>query len=836
MTQTMAAAFGFALDIALKATLLFSVTALAVALLARSGAAARHFVGTAGLIGALALPLLTLLLPPLPLPLFSSPVAHAVKPAPRKSPQASLAASPRLEEWDRSGAVPNSKKDLDGAPVSSEASPSPAPATRIPWLPLAIVAWAAGVLLVASRLAVGVRRVARLKHDAEPIRDPDWRQEADLLSQRLAVRRPVALYESPRIPVAITSGIFRPFLLLCRQARLWAAERRRVVLLHELAHVKRGDWIWLLLAEAALALYWWHPLAWLLTRQVRRDGEKACDDLVLAAGTKPSVYAGHLLGIFRSLSSAAHPVAPAVATARPSHFEGRLRAILDPAGPRRELPRMRATLSAAALLVSAAGIAAVSPWIPCSDSAVARPVCRLSPAVSLKAPSGAAPTGSSDCPSQRRSPAARPAAAVRTAANASSSPSPSASSEGSPSEDPIPESGRTLPAILKGLDSLRIEAAGFVRASRRFTDAGRKSGSDWYGRAMDLHHDGRYDEAIAAFEKAIAGSYREDAASYNIACGYARKGDRDKAFEWLRRAMEAGFDVEKYLGHDDDLDGLKPDPRWRELKKQLSRQPSARLEREGAVAAARYERLAAKAPKDGEPYYNIGKDLLNAGRYDLSARAFGEASARGYRVGTSLYNQACALSRAGQTRAALDLLEKALDAGFDQPGLFDKDDDLDNVRDDPRFAQIAREARDLSLPGYGIGDWARLSSERRSKWREAARRFEEYARAHSQKGRAWFNLGFASLAGDRPEAAVEAFGKAFSLGYRKPTTLYNLACSHARLDQKDTAFDYLFKALDSGFDAAGTLRGDEDLDNLRGDPRFRKALEMARAREKSEDD
>jgi len=87
-----------------------------------------------------------------------------------------------------------------------------------------------------------------------------------------------------------------------------------------------------------------------------------------------------------------------------------------------------------------------------------------------------------------------------------------------------------------------------------------------------------------------------------------------------------------------------------------------------------------------------------------------------------------------------------------------------------------------------------------------------------------------------PEAAVEAFGKAFSLGYRKPTTLYNLACSHARLDQKDTAFDYLFKALEAGFDAAGTLRGDEDLDNLRDDPRFRKALEMARARKKSEDD
>ena len=137
--------------------------------------------------------------------------------------------------------------------------------------------------------------------------------------------------------------------------------------------------------------------------------------------------------------------------------------------------------------------------------------------------------------------------------------------------------------------------------------------------------------------------------------------------------------------------------------------------------------------------------------------------------------------------------------------MFARDDDLDNVRDDPRFAAIQREARDLALPGYN--SWFLGSSRNRSQWREAARKFEEYARAHPQKGRAWFNLGFASLAGERPEAAAEAFQKALELNYRKPTTMYNLACCYARLDQKDAAFDWLFKALDAGFDATGTLRG-----------------------------
>ena len=56
-------------------------------------------------------------------------------------------------------------------------------------------------------------------------------------------------------------------------------------------------------------------------------------------------------------------------------------------------------------------------------------------------------------------------------------------------------------------------------------------------------------------------------------------------------------------------------------------------------------------------------------------------------------------------------------------------------------------------------------------------------------------VGFASLAGDRAEAAADAFRKSLELGYRTPTTMYNLACVYARLDQKDAAFDWLFKVV-----------------------------------------
>jgi tetratricopeptide (TPR) repeat protein len=129
--------------------------------------------------------------------------------------------------------------------------------------------------------------------------------------------------------------------------------------------------------------------------------------------------------------------------------------------------------------------------------------------------------------------------------------------------------------------------------------------------------------------------------------------------------------------------------------------------------------------------------------------------------------------------------------------------------------------------------WTR--SGRRHAWREVEPHFAEYTRSHPQSGRAWSNLGYARIEGDRPEASVEAFQRALELRYRPATTMYNLACAYSLMDRKDEAFTWLFKSLDAGFDGSGTLRGDDDLDNLRGDPRYRQALARAKALDGEDD-
>ena len=811
----------FALDLAVKATLIFLATGVALVLLRRASAATRHLVGTLGLSAALLLPVLSLALPRVAVPLIPD-----VRPAPTAAAEAAILA-PAIEPQRISArrlalAVPEKtveapSEHLLAAPAVKEAFPAPTAraAFRPSWPAIALGLWALGILAVAGRLCVGWLRVRRIARDAAPVREAEWKHERADAARRLDLSRPVRLLESAEISVAVTSGWLRPFLLIGRAARLWAVERRRVVLLHELAHVKRGDWPALLLAELAAAVYWFHPAAWYLARQVRRDAETACDDLVIASGTKPSVYAGHLLGIFRSLGSPQSPAAPALAMIRPRHFERRLRAILDPAAPRADSSGSRTRLAAAGLLAAAAcAVALVEPWAPArAEAAVA----------TVSSPSKAC------CPSKSSQKRLLPAV-VPIEATAEAAPEPDQEAS------PAPEEGAAVPAIWTPEAAPRPEpSSGFVKASKHKRWKTPKDGNDWYSKGMERHQDEQYEEAIAAFKKAIDDGYKEDAASYNIACGYALLGNNDAAFEWLQKAMDEGFEVSEYLGHDDDLDGLRSDPRYPQLKKEARERRSTRQQDEARALSARYERLATRAPTSGGPYFELGLELLRADSYDLAAKSYQQSIDRGYRLGTSFYNQACAYALAGDKDKAFAALRQALDAGFDQPGTLARDDDLDSLHGDPRFSALKKEARELSLPAWNHWNWREMSSSRRA-WREETKRYEAYAHQHPQSGRAWFNLGYASLAADRPEAAVEAFGKALDLGYRKPTTMYNLACGYARLDQKDAAFDWLFKAIDAGFDSAGKIRSDDDLDNLRGDPRYRKALQVARAKGDGEDE
>lgn len=245
----------------------------------------------------------------------------------------------------------------DSAPAAASAAAASAQAARSGFdARLAILAvWAAIVLLGFARIALGWLAIRRIRQNAVAFED---RAAVDALARSLGIEHAVDIFWSERGSMPMTAGPLRPAIFLPEEAREWSEDRRNLVLLHELAHVRRGDPALHLIARAALALYWWNPLAWIAWRELLKERERAADDLVLNAGARASDYAGHLLEIARAMRVPALAGSAAIAAARKSQLEGRLMAILD-SKVSRKTPRAGVWITAAAAIALVAPIAAV---------------------------------------------------------------------------------------------------------------------------------------------------------------------------------------------------------------------------------------------------------------------------------------------------------------------------------------------------------------------------------------------------------------------------------------------------------------------------------------------
>jgi len=204
-----------------------------------------------------------------------------------------------------------------------------------------------------------------------------------VLARRLGVRRPVRLRRSFGEAMPMTWGVLRPTVLLPAGVNQWPSGRRQAVLLHELAHVKRLDWVTQLMARIVCAVYWWHPLAWVGARRLREERELACDDLVLANGTVPSAYAGDLLEIARAYRASVASSLAGVAMARRSQLAGRLLAVLDATRSRKALKPSHlvpAMGSALLVLIPLAGLATREARVAPNQHPVLSPVGAERPA------------------------------------------------------------------------------------------------------------------------------------------------------------------------------------------------------------------------------------------------------------------------------------------------------------------------------------------------------------------------------------------------------------------------------------------------------------------------
>jgi hypothetical protein len=143
----------------------------------------------------------------------------------------------------------------------------------------------------------------------------------------------IELRVSHEVAAPLTWGVLDPVILLPDAAHAWPAERRRLVLLHELAHVRRGDGMVQAIAQLACAWYWFHPGAWWARRELRDAREEACDARVLAAGVRPSAYAQALLDVAAEARGGAPGAA--LGMARAPRLHARIRRLLAASTPAR---------------------------------------------------------------------------------------------------------------------------------------------------------------------------------------------------------------------------------------------------------------------------------------------------------------------------------------------------------------------------------------------------------------------------------------------------------------------------------------------------------------------
>ena len=200
----------------------------------------------------------------------------------------------------------------------------------VSWLAMLPGLYAFGVLLILSRMVVGRITVRRLANRATTLVDPAWTHLLVECRAHMGVWRPVRLLRSLDSTMPMAFGTWRPTILMPSVADTWSSDRRRAVLLHELAHVARRDCLTQMIAAVTCALYWPHPGVWWVARRLRGERELACDDRVLAVGTRARDYAGHLLDLAYTLGGSRAP-ALTVSMARRGEIEGRMLAALDAA-------------------------------------------------------------------------------------------------------------------------------------------------------------------------------------------------------------------------------------------------------------------------------------------------------------------------------------------------------------------------------------------------------------------------------------------------------------------------------------------------------------------------
>jgi beta-lactamase regulating signal transducer with metallopeptidase domain len=366
-------------DATTKATLLLFVSWLIVILLRRQSAAVRHRVWALSIYGLITMPFLSWMVPgwrlvvfhaappttaailPATIPVSSVPVGVATPPysTPGRVAVEGRPPVPATAVGERAAFALLARPSVRAAGI--EPNRGSARETAAPWAApgVLLAVWGLGAFVIGLPTLLGLIGNQRLRRRAQPVTGEDWLVLLESIRRKWSIRRNVELLRCEAAPIPLTWGVVRPVILLPADAPSWPEPKRRLVLLHEFAHILRFDAGVQLASRLASACYWFHPMVWYALHRLRLECEHACDDCVVLAGERPSDYASQLVELARSAREARYSVT--IAMARTNVLEDRLKALFDDTRSHLPVDRRAGRLIAASAAALVLGLAMLHP-------------------------------------------------------------------------------------------------------------------------------------------------------------------------------------------------------------------------------------------------------------------------------------------------------------------------------------------------------------------------------------------------------------------------------------------------------------------------------------------
>ncbi len=204
--------------------------------------------------------------------------------------------------------------------------------TFLPWL---VLAWLVGVFIFSLRLLTAWLQVRRLTRVATTALDDVWHRQLAELAHRLGLSRPVRLLQSALVAVPTVIGWLRPVILLPASCLVGlTAAQLESILAHELAHIRRHDYLVNLLQSVVETFLFYHPAVWWISRQVREEREHCCDDLAVETCGDRLAYARALA----TLEELRHTPAQLALAAGGAPLLPRIRRLAGQSAPRPQRP------------------------------------------------------------------------------------------------------------------------------------------------------------------------------------------------------------------------------------------------------------------------------------------------------------------------------------------------------------------------------------------------------------------------------------------------------------------------------------------------------------------